>query len=117
VAGPGRKQAAGWYSYDLLDNLGRSSARRIIPELQHLAPGDIVPMSPQGIQVYSLDRPNSMIWGTPGEVVGSQLVVIVERAAWLYGDERVVPVAFGGDVQAMHVQVGHLGQPVDQLHP
>jgi hypothetical protein len=61
---------AGWYSYDLLDNLGRSSARRIIPELQHLAPGDIVPMSPdgtQGIQVYSLDRPNSMIWGTPGD--------------------------------------------------
>jgi hypothetical protein len=60
---------AGWYSYDWLDNLGRSSARRIIPELQHLAPGDIVPMSPdgtQGIQVYSLDRPNSMIWGTPG---------------------------------------------------
>jgi hypothetical protein len=61
---------AGWYSYDLLDNLGRSSARRIIPELQHLAPGDIVPMSPdgtQGIQVYSLDRPNSMIWGTPDD--------------------------------------------------
>jgi hypothetical protein len=54
----------------LLDNLGRSSARRIIPELQHLAPGDIVPMSPdgtQGIQVYSLDRPNSMIWGTPDD--------------------------------------------------
>jgi hypothetical protein len=40
---------AGWYSYDLLDNLGRSSARRIIPELQHLAPGDIVPMSPDGL--------------------------------------------------------------------
>ena len=32
---------AGWYSYDLLDNLGRPSARRIVPELQHLAPGDI----------------------------------------------------------------------------
>jgi hypothetical protein len=61
---------AGWYSYDLLDNLGRSSARRIIPELQHLAPGDIVPMSPdgtQGIQVYSVDRPNSMVWGTPAD--------------------------------------------------
>ena len=49
-------------------------------------------------------------------VVRSQLVVIVERAAWLYGDEGVVPVVFGGDVQAVHVQVGHLGQPVDQLH-
>ena len=27
---------AGWYSYDWVDNLGRPSARRIIPELQHL---------------------------------------------------------------------------------
>ena len=27
---------AGWYSYDLLDNLGRPSAERIIPELQQL---------------------------------------------------------------------------------
>ena len=30
---------AGWYSYDLLDNLGRPSARRILPELQELQPG------------------------------------------------------------------------------
>jgi hypothetical protein len=41
---------AGWYSYDILDNLGRPSARRIIPELQHLTAGDLVPMSPDGKQ-------------------------------------------------------------------
>ena len=61
---------AGWYSYDLLDNLGHRSARRIIPELQGLAVGDVVPMSPdgkQGINVYSLDAPHSMLWGTPGD--------------------------------------------------
>jgi hypothetical protein len=61
---------AGWYSYDLLDNLGRRSARRIIPELQQLTPGDVVPMSPdgkQGINVYSVDAPHSMVWGTPGD--------------------------------------------------
>lgn len=61
---------AGWYSYDLLDNLGRPSARRIVPELQHLAPGDVVPMSPdgeRGLEVHSLDRPRTMIWGTPGD--------------------------------------------------
>jgi hypothetical protein len=49
---------AGWYSYDILDNLGRTSARHIIPELQHLAVGDVVPMSPdgkQGMRVHSLD--------------------------------------------------------------
>jgi hypothetical protein len=61
---------AGWYSYDILDNLGRRSARRIIPELQGLAPGDVVPMSPngkQGIRVYSMNTPHSMVWGTPGD--------------------------------------------------
>mgnify|MGYP003500171002 CR=1 FL=1 len=61
---------AGWYSYDLLDNLGHPSSQRIIPELQHLAPGDVVPMSPdgkQGIEVLSLDAPTSMVWSSPGE--------------------------------------------------
>ncbi len=60
---------AGWYSYDLLDNLGRPSARRIIPEFQDLQPGDIVPMSPngkQGMRVLSVDAPTSMVWGEPG---------------------------------------------------
>ena len=59
----------GWYSYDLLDNLGRPSARRIIPELQHLQPGDIIPMSPngkQGMKVLSVEAPTSMVWGEPG---------------------------------------------------
>lgn len=61
---------AGWYSYDLLDNLGRPSARRVIPEFQHLAPGDVVPMSPNGkhgMRVQHVDAPHSMIWGTPGD--------------------------------------------------
>ena len=60
---------AGWYSYDLLDNLGRPSARRILPEFQDLQPGDIVPMSPdgkQGMKVHSVNAPQSMVWGEPG---------------------------------------------------
>lgn len=60
---------AGWYSYDLLDNLARPSARRLLPELQDLRPGDIVPMSPDGthgMKVLSLDPPRSMVWGEPG---------------------------------------------------
>jgi hypothetical protein len=36
----------GFYSNDLLDNLGRPSAREIRPELQHLEVGQWVPMSP-----------------------------------------------------------------------
>ena len=61
---------AGWYSYDLLDNLGRPSARRILPEFQNLAVGDVVPMSPdgkQGMQVRSLDPPHSMVWWAPDD--------------------------------------------------
>ncbi len=41
-------QRGGWYSYDLLDNGGQPSARRIIPEFQHLAVGDTVKAVPNG---------------------------------------------------------------------
>lgn len=33
----------GWYAWDLLDNGGRPSATRIVPELQGLAEGDVIP--------------------------------------------------------------------------
>jgi hypothetical protein len=41
---------AGWYSYDLLDNLGRRSAETILPEHQNIQIGDLIPMSPDGKQ-------------------------------------------------------------------
>ena len=44
---------AGFYSDDLLDNLGRPSAEVIVPSLQHIEVGQWVPMSP---------------WGAPNEV-------------------------------------------------
>jgi hypothetical protein len=37
---------AGWYSYDVLDNLGHHSAEHIIPELQHIEVGDPIPVGP-----------------------------------------------------------------------
>jgi hypothetical protein len=39
---------AGWYSYDLLDNLARPSSTTIIPEYQNMQIGDLIPMSPDG---------------------------------------------------------------------
>lgn len=65
-AGTGR---AGWYSHDLIDNLGHRSSERIVPELQHLAAGDTVPLTPSGrlgLRVHSLDAPRSMVWGSAG---------------------------------------------------
>lgn len=56
---------AGWYSYDWLDNLGIPSAERIIPELQHLAVGDLIPMSPDGKQgqwVKNFEANQWMLW-------------------------------------------------------
>jgi hypothetical protein len=58
---------AGWYSYDLLDNLGQPSAREIFPELQQVVVGDVMGMSPdglKGVEVLDLDLPRSMMWGT-----------------------------------------------------
>lgn len=37
---------AGWYSYDWIDNDGHPSATEIIPALQHVAPGDVLPSLP-----------------------------------------------------------------------
>ncbi len=46
----------GWYSYDQLDMRGRS-AERILPELQHLEPGDILPTFPGGGLVVKTIEP------------------------------------------------------------
>jgi hypothetical protein len=56
----------GWYTYDWLDSLGRHSAERIIPEFQHLAVGDLIPISPDGKQgqwVKAFEPNRWMLWG------------------------------------------------------
>jgi hypothetical protein len=45
---------AGWYSYDLLDNLGHHSSERIIPDLQHMEVGNWVPMSGKANEVTAM---------------------------------------------------------------
>jgi hypothetical protein len=55
---------AGWYSYDLLDNLGRHSSEKIIPSLQEVRVGDVVPMGPggAGLRVKDLAPGEWMLW-------------------------------------------------------
>jgi hypothetical protein len=43
---------AGWYSYDWIDNGGRPSATEVIPELQHIAMGDVMPALPGARDVF-----------------------------------------------------------------
>lgn len=44
----------GWYSWDRLDNFGRSSARTIHPEWQHIAVGDHLAARPDGSQWWEV---------------------------------------------------------------
>jgi hypothetical protein len=62
---------AGFYSYDLLDNLGRPSARQILSQFQHLAVGDWVPMGGKttpytAYRVARLEPGTLMLWHKPG---------------------------------------------------
>jgi hypothetical protein len=61
---------AGWYSYDWLDNLGRPSADRVVPELQGLRVGDWVPMSAKvdertAFRVAALEPNRMLLWTKP----------------------------------------------------
>ncbi len=58
---------AGFYSYDLLDNLGRRSARQILPQFQGLQAGDSVPMGGKttpytAYRVARLEPGKLMLW-------------------------------------------------------
>jgi hypothetical protein len=56
---------AGWYSYDLLDNLARPSAESILAEYQNIQAGDLIPMSPdgkQGMWVKDFEKNKWMVW-------------------------------------------------------
>ena len=68
---------AGWYTYDVLDNFGRRSAERIVPELQHMAVGDLVPFGPgksAGIWVKEFVPNSSMVWWNKKE----------DRTTWVW---------------------------------
>jgi uncharacterized protein YndB with AHSA1/START domain len=63
---------AGWYSNDLLDNLGHPSARSIVPHLQHLDVGQWVPMAPSStptdhtaFKVHSFEVNRWLLWSKP----------------------------------------------------
>jgi hypothetical protein len=62
---------AGFYSNDLLDNLGHPSARDIVPELQKLEVGQWIPMSPTppsdvtALRVEAFDINRWLLWRKP----------------------------------------------------
>ena len=62
---------AGFYSYDLLDNLGRPSARAVLPEWQHLHRGDVAapmanpPTPATSFVLTQADPPGQLVWAKP----------------------------------------------------
>ena len=53
---------AGWYAYDLLDKDGLPSENRIVPELQEIAVGDILPTGPEGgFRVEAVEPERSLV--------------------------------------------------------
>src|ERR1700694_406075 len=73
---------AGWYTYDILDNLGRRSAELIDPELQHMEVGDLVPMGPgknSGIWVKEFVPNRSMVWWNKKD----------DQTTWVWSLERL----------------------------
>ncbi len=90
---------AGWYSYDLLDNLGRHSAEQIIPESQHLAVGDWVPMDLTGkVTPYTanlvtkMEPDRLMLWEKGGgtwlwllEPIDAEYTRLITRMRGRYG--------------------------------
>jgi hypothetical protein len=72
---------AGWYADDLLDDLAHPSAREVVPQLQHLAVGNWLPMAPQpspttAFVVDSFDEPHWMLWRTPTSSWSWRLVAL-----------------------------------------
>ena len=59
---------AGWYSYDRIDNEGRPSAERIIPELQQIEVGTVYPAKPgvtEGFLLLAFEPERYLILGWP----------------------------------------------------
>jgi hypothetical protein len=83
---------AGWCSYDGLDNGGVPSAERIVPELQRVQVGDILPMTPGAqdrfvVRVAEPDRAlvlgdeaGQMSWGFVLEPAGETSTRLITRS-------------------------------------
>lgn len=77
-------QRAGWYSWDRLDNAGIPSANRIIPELQQLAVGDVLPWRPghaEGFKVLRIEPQRALVLESVGPQFEGRWAFVLEPIA------------------------------------
>jgi hypothetical protein len=100
---------AGWYSYDAIDNGGRHSADRIVPELQAVEVGYLFPWLPhavEGFVVLACEKERFLVLGVPGPdglasvtwsfvlqscTNGATRLIVRGRATAQYGFGRLPP--------------------------
>ena len=58
---------AGWYSYDIIDNLGRRSATSVHPEWQQVNSGDVIPGGPIDFQATFVNSPHTLVMSLAGK--------------------------------------------------
>jgi hypothetical protein len=87
---------AGWYSYDGLDNKGIPSADRVLPELQQIQVGDLLPQTPTAADRFIVlavepervlvlgDDARSMSWAFVLEPVGETATRLITRSRGTY---------------------------------
>jgi hypothetical protein len=87
------RRRGGWYSWDLLDNGGVRSADRIVPALQKLRVGDVLPIKPtgpEGMHVLVLEPPHALVLGDPSLVPeGPKPRPGAPRATWAFSLEPI----------------------------
>lgn len=87
------RRRGGWYSWDILDNGGVASADRIIPALQDLKVGDLVPFissGSAGVAVLRLEPPHALVLGDPSLVPGRPAPSAgAPRATWTFALEPI----------------------------
>lgn len=102
---------AGWYSYDRFDNAGRPSAERILPELQSVRVGDVLPTTPsgEGFRVRAIDPGRSLVLeiAAPDGTITSAFVLerigpgrtrLIHRVRWRFRlVSRKLPLAIAMD--------------------
>ena len=57
---------AGWYSYDIVDNLGRRSAKVINPQWQEVNSGDAIPGGPVDFYADLVNAPHTLVMSLRG---------------------------------------------------